>query len=57
MEGDVMLQEGGGSARICAGFDSMDGVMIDSGVDFILIVTDLSPVTPGTGHGKNYQVY
>lgn len=59
MEGDVMLQEGGGSARICAGFDidDMDGIIIDSGVDFVFIIADLSPIIPGTGHGKYCQIY
>ena len=54
MAGDAMLQEGGGSAKICAGFDDedMDGIEIDNGVDFIFIVADLSPITPGTGHGN-----
>ena len=53
-EGDVMLQEGGGSTRICAGFDSdMDGEIIDIEVFFIFQILDLLPITPGTGHGKH----
>ena len=53
MEGDLMLQEGGGSARVCAGFDNnMDGMtIIDDRVFIIFTITDLSPITPGTGHG------
>lgn len=54
MEGDTMLQEGGGSTKICAGFDAedMDGIEIDSGVDFIFVVANLSSITPGTGYGN-----
>ena len=51
-DGDIMLQEGGGSARVCAGFDSdVDTKTIDSKVFFILKVTDLSALNPGSGHG------
>ena len=47
-----MLQEGGGSARICAGFDNdMDGITIDNRVFLIFTISDLSPTNPGTGHG------
>ena len=59
-EGDVMLQEGGGSARICAGFDNdmvQEGILIDDRVHFIFTIADLSSTIPGTGHGKCCQVY
>ena len=47
-----MLQEGGGSARICAGFDNdMRNTKLNNEVFFIFTITDLSPINPGTGHG------
>ena len=47
-----MLQEGGGSAGICAGFDNdMRNTKLNNEVFFIFTITDLSPINPGTGHG------
>ena len=49
--GDVILEEGGSSAPICAGFDSdMDGMTIDTGAYLVITIVDLL-LTPGTGHG------
>lgn len=52
--GDIMLQEGGGSERVCVGFDSaMENVTIDSEVYFILEI-DSKASFPGSGHGNVY---
>ena len=53
-ETNIMLQEGVGSVRVCAGFDTMDNVTID-GMDFsfIIVAINFTIVTPETGHSKN----
>ena len=52
-ERDFILQEGGESAIICVGFNNYSGIEIDSEVFFIFTISDLSPIEPGTGHGKS----
>ena len=52
-ERNFILQEGGGSAIICVGFNNYSEIEIDSAVFFIFTISDLSPIEPGTGHGKS----